>query len=90
MKIKFHIAWLSFAALTFIQTSLADYAARSVYVCKMTTWIQISPEGDLRNIERPEANLIIMDSCQSNCHTHQSERLSKQRQHSTPEDCSTV
>ena len=58
MKIKFHIAWLIFAALTFIQTSLADNAARSVYVCKMTNWFQVSPEGDLRYIERPEASLF--------------------------------
>ena len=58
MKIRFHITWLIFVALTFIQTSLADTTARSVYVCKMTTWIQISPEGELRYIERPEASLF--------------------------------
>ena len=58
MQIRFQIAWLIFAALTFIQTSFADTTARSVYVCKMTTWVQISPEGDLRNIERPEASLF--------------------------------
>ena len=57
MRIRFHISWLIFVALTFIQTSLADTEARSVYVCKMTTWIQISPEGELRYIERPEAKL---------------------------------
>ena len=58
MKIRFHIAWLIFVALTFIQTSLADTTARSVYVCKMTTWIQISPEGNLKNIDWPEASLF--------------------------------
>ena len=58
MQIRFHIALLICAALTFIQTSLADTTARSVYVCKMTTWIQISPEGELRYIERPEASLF--------------------------------
>lgn len=58
MKIKFHIAWLIFAALTFIQTSLADNAARSVYMCKMTNWFQVFPEGDLRYIEQPEASLF--------------------------------
>ena len=58
MKIKFLIAWLIFAALTFIQTSLADNAARSVYVCKKNNWHQVSPEGDLRYIERPEASLF--------------------------------
>ena len=58
MKIKFHITWLIFAALTFIQTSLADNASRSVYVCRMTNWIQVFPEGDLRYIERPEASLF--------------------------------
>ena len=58
MKIRFHIAWLIFATFTFIQTSFADTTARSVYVCKMTNWIQVSPEGNLKNIERPEANLF--------------------------------
>ena len=58
MKIGSHISCLVFGALTFIQASLADDTARSVYVCKMTTWIQISPEGDLRDIERPEARLF--------------------------------
>ena len=58
MRVKSHISWLIFAALTFIQTSLADNVARSVYVCKMTNWIQVSPESDLRYIERPEAILF--------------------------------
>ena len=58
MKIRCRIAWLVFAAFTLIQTTFADTTARSVYVCKMTTWIQISPEGDLRNIEQSEASLF--------------------------------
>ena len=58
MQIRIHIAWLIFTGLTFIQTSLADTTERFVYVCKMTNWIQVSPEGDLRYIERPEASLF--------------------------------
>ena len=36
----------------------ATAAERSTYVCKVTNWIQISPEGNLKNIERPEASLF--------------------------------
>ena len=36
----------------------ATAAERSTYVCKVTNWIQISPEGNLKNIDWPEANLF--------------------------------
>ena len=36
----------------------ATVAERSTYVCKATNWIQISPEGNLKNIDWPEASLF--------------------------------
>ena len=47
-----------FLLLTAMFSAGATAAERSTYVCKATNWIQISPEGDLRNIERPEARLF--------------------------------
>ena len=47
-----------FAAVGFVMD-------QSTYVCKVNSWIQISPEGDLRDIEQPDASLfsfIIKDS----------------------------
>lgn len=36
----------------------AKAAERSTFICKVTNWIQISPDGNLKNIERPEAGLF--------------------------------
>ena len=47
-----------FLLLTAIFSAGAVATERSTYVCKITNWIQISPEGDLLNIERPEASLF--------------------------------
>ena len=44
------------SALLFSVTSAA--AERATYLCEITNWIQISPEGNLKNIERPEASLF--------------------------------
>ena len=44
------------SALLFSVTSAA--AERATYLCEITNWVQISPEGNLKNIERPEASLF--------------------------------
>ena len=36
----------------------ATAAKCSTFVCKVTNWIQISPEGNLQNIDWPEASLF--------------------------------
>ena len=43
-------------ALLFSVTSAA--AERATYLCEFTNWIQISPEGNLKNIDWPEASLF--------------------------------
>ena len=47
-----------FLLLTAIFSAGAAATERSTYVCKVTNWIQISPEGNLKNIDWPEANLF--------------------------------
>ncbi len=44
--------------LTAMFSAGATAAERSTYVCKVTNWIQISPEGNLKNIDWPEASLF--------------------------------
>ena len=44
------------SALLFSVTSAA--AERATYLCEITNWIQISPEGNLKNIDWPEASLF--------------------------------
>ena len=44
--------------LTAMFSAGATAADRSTYVCKVTNWIQISPEGNLKNIDWPEASLF--------------------------------
>jgi len=36
----------------------ANAAERNTFICKVTNWIQISSDGNLKNIERPEAGLF--------------------------------
>ena len=47
-----------FLLLMAIFSAGAAATERSTYVCKVTNWIQISPEGNLKNIDWPEANLF--------------------------------
>ena len=47
-----------FLLLTAIFSAGAAATERSTYVCKVTNWIQISPEGNLKNIDWPEASLF--------------------------------
>ncbi len=47
-----------FLLLTAMFSASAAAAERSTYVCKVTNWIQISPEGNLKNIDWPEASLF--------------------------------
>ena len=47
-----------FLLLTAIFSGGAAATERSTYVCEVTNWIQISPEGNLKNIDWPEASLF--------------------------------
>ena len=52
--------------ITFSAVSSAE--EQSTYVCKATNWVQISPEGNLLNMERPEASMFsfIVENSQVN------------------------